>query len=344
MKTSAVIRIILWSMVVVLLTCILAVGLSGGELLGRPLPFGFSGVGFSGSGFSYPDAGRYTAGGGSFPADQVDSIEINWVSGGVTVRSYEGSELAFDETIRGQADDSMRMRHYLKDRTLVIQFCAPRQSVFRSANSPVKTLEILVPESLAARMDEAEISVASASIQVSGITADKLEIDSVSGSTDITDTSCRSFELDTVSGASAPPASPPAARRPTASAARCSLKAPLAGFSTTPSPAPSGSARRSALSGSKAPRSAGASTSRSPKTTASPPITTGSAETFPPTSRRPETRAAASTRTAAPASPSIPSAATSPSSADDHGKTPGAHDCARAFCLFSRRPSIEGAG
>ena len=76
MKTSAVIRIILWSMVVVLLTCILAVGLSGGELLGRPLPFGFSGVGFSGSGFSYPDAGRYTAGGGSFPADQVDSIEI----------------------------------------------------------------------------------------------------------------------------------------------------------------------------------------------------------------------------------------------------------------------------
>ncbi|MCQ4894368.1 DUF4097 family beta strand repeat-containing protein [Anaerotruncus sp. DFI.9.16] len=200
MKTSAVIRIILWSMVVVLLTCILAVGLSGGELLGRPLPFGFSGVGFSGSGFSYPDAGRYTAGGGSFPADQVDSIEINWVSGGVTVRSYEGSELAFDETIRGQADDSMRMRHYLKDRTLVIQFCAPRQSVFRSANSPVKTLEILVPESLAARMDEAEISVASASIQVSGITADKLEIDSVSGSTDITDTSCRSFELDTVSG------------------------------------------------------------------------------------------------------------------------------------------------
>ena len=32
MKTSAVIRIILWSMVVVLLTCILAVGLSGGEL------------------------------------------------------------------------------------------------------------------------------------------------------------------------------------------------------------------------------------------------------------------------------------------------------------------------
>lgn len=200
MKTSAVIRIILWSMVVVLLTCILAVGLSGGELLGRPLPFGFSGVGFSGSGFSYPDAGRYTAGSGSFPADQVDSIEINWVSGGVTVRSYEGSELAFDETIRGQVDDSMRMRHYLKDRTLVIQFCAPRQSVFRSANSPVKTLEVLVPESLAARMDEAEISVASASIQVSGITADKLEIDSVSGSTDITDTSCRSFELDTVSG------------------------------------------------------------------------------------------------------------------------------------------------
>lgn len=195
MKTSAVIRIILWSMVVVLLTCILAVGLTGGGLFGHPLP-----IGFSGGGFSYPDGGRYTVGGGSFPADLVDSIEVNWISGGVTVRSYEGGELAFDETIRGQADEGMRMRHYLKDRTLIIQFCAPRQNPFIGVNSPVKTLEVLVPESLAARMDEAEISVTSASVKISGITADKLEIDSVSGSAEIIDTSCRSFEIDTVSG------------------------------------------------------------------------------------------------------------------------------------------------
>ncbi len=51
MKTSAVIRIILWSMVVVLLTCILAVGLSGGELLGRPLPFGFPASAFRAAAF-----------------------------------------------------------------------------------------------------------------------------------------------------------------------------------------------------------------------------------------------------------------------------------------------------
>lgn len=262
----------------------------------------------------------------------------------MTVRSYEGSELAFDETIRGQADDSMRMRHYLKDRTLVIQFCAPRQSVFRSANSPVKTLEVLVPESLAARMDEAEISVASASIQVSGITADKLEIDSVSGSTDITDTSCRSFELDTVSG------SVRSSGLTAGSAETDSVSGPVqleGSFGKIQYDTISGSFRAGSaicperIEGSSVSGGVHITIPENDGFTADYDRVSGDFSSDFPTTGDKGRRVY---KDGGAASPSIPSAATSPSSADDHGKTPGAHDCAPGVFLFSKRPSIEGAG
>ncbi|MFR9189151.1 MAG: DUF4097 family beta strand repeat-containing protein [Anaerotruncus massiliensis (ex Togo et al. 2019)] len=192
-------------------------------------------------------------------------------------------------------------------------------------------------------MDEAEISVASASIQVSGITADKLEIDSVSGSTDITDTSCRSFELDTVSG------SVRSSGLTAGSAETDSVSGPVqleGSFGKIQYDTISGSFR--AGSAICPERIEGSSVSGSVhhdprKRRLHRRLRPGQRRLF---LRLPDDRRQGPPRLQGRQRPLLlryhqrrhlhPPRMT--------GKTPGAHNCAPGVCLFSRRPSIEGAG
>ncbi len=195
-KTSAVIRIVTWSLLAVFLIGILTIGLKGGSFFNFHLPF----TGFNGS-FGYANSEEYTVGGGAVDMEGVQDIELNWNSGNVNITSYDGSQITFDETSQRSLEEDQRMRYLVKNGKLTIQFCAPyRNFGFWNANIPDKTLEMKVPKALAGSLKEFEVSGVSAVIHADGLSAKKLVVDNVSGSSVLTNIQADTLAMDTVSG------------------------------------------------------------------------------------------------------------------------------------------------
>ena len=192
MKTSAIIRIVIWSIVAVALTGVLLVGLSSGF-------FEFGGI-HLGSTFSYADSEHYLIGGNSIDKSEISEIEINWVAGEVEVLSYEGSEVVFAEQAGRSLSQEDRMRFLLRDGKLTIQFSAPRTGFRIFSSTPSKRLEVKVPKELAGMLSELEVDAISASVRVQGVSGAKTSIETVSGGIGAADLSGQEIQMETVSG------------------------------------------------------------------------------------------------------------------------------------------------
>ena len=193
MKTSAIIRIVVWSVVALLLISMLATALAGGNIFGIKLDSPFT---FFNTGVSYSDSEQYTVGGGSFDADGVDRVQINWMAGKVHIQVGDGDQIVLSET--GAASEDEKLRYRVKDNELIVQYCAPRIPLFVSLHS--KELTVTVPQSVASRLDKLEVNATSASIEAGALTADKAEFNSVSGRIDLNGLRCDELNIDGVSG------------------------------------------------------------------------------------------------------------------------------------------------
>lgn len=188
MKTSAVIRIVSWSVVALLLLGFLICGING------TLPFFAFNVGTT---FSYSDSDKYTVGGGSSAAADVHSIEVNWVSGGVRILEHDGPDIVFREEGSEHLGERDQMRYYLKNGRLIIQFCDSRHT-FRRLNDTDKRLTIEVPRGH--KLSELQVDIVSGGVEVSGVSAADMGIESVSGSVNLSGLSADRLDAETVSG------------------------------------------------------------------------------------------------------------------------------------------------
>ncbi len=191
MRASAIIRIVIWSVVALALTGVLIAGLTTG--------FSFGGISL-GTGFSYADSDHYLVGGHSIAAEEISQIEVNWISGEVEIVPYEGSEVVFrEQSARNLSADDM-MRFYLRDGKLIIQFCAPRTGFRIFSHTPSKRLEMKVPYSLASALSQLEVNSVSSPVSVQGVSGADTSINNVSGEIRVSNLDCRELELETVSG------------------------------------------------------------------------------------------------------------------------------------------------
>ena len=167
-KTGAIIRLVIWSVVLVLVTGILL-----GELAGAPFQFNPLNISITDQ-YLFND-GEYNRGGGKVDA-LVDSLEIEWISGEVTVTPYEGETILLEETSGLSLDEQLRWK--AEGTTLKI---FPRKPFrFMGVISlPEKDLNIYLPQ---------------------GMVPKELEITSVSGEIDLKQFSCTEAALETVSG------------------------------------------------------------------------------------------------------------------------------------------------
>lgn len=188
MKQAAIIRIVAWSVLAVFLTAFLISGITRG----------FSSFSFDfGSVFNYQDSSKYSIAEGTVNAGQVQTIEINWVSGGVRIEAYDGDDVIFSETSNKSLDENSKMRYDLRDKNLIIQFCAPHR-IFPSLNNLSKDLTLLVPydHPLAAL----DLESVSADVEVTGITAAEMDVESVSGPVMLRDLTSEDLDIEMVSG------------------------------------------------------------------------------------------------------------------------------------------------
>ncbi|MDR1619342.1 MAG: DUF4097 domain-containing protein [Clostridiales bacterium] len=197
MKTAAIIRIVLFSIIALVLLALLVAGIGGNILFRRYWPdISFGGVNFSVDGFQYPNAAAYQSGVGSVDADEINDIDVNWMDGDITVVTADTDMITFSETSDRALSDKMKMRHYIENGKLYIRFC---EAGLR--NWPFgfnKHLTLTVPKGSA--YDVMQIESVSGAVAVDGVQAENFDLTTVSGRTALTNMRCEQMNINTVSG------------------------------------------------------------------------------------------------------------------------------------------------
>ena len=181
MKRSAIARIIIWSLTTVILTGVLIAGIAAPSFLNV----------FS---FSLGRSDDYTYGPASLNASQIDEVEVEWVSGDITITESENDKISFDETSTRKLDTEDQLGYRIEGRKLII-VQTTRSYWFGSA--PSKDLQLTLPSMLYALT----LETVSADVTMTGdFTIHEVDMESVSARLDIDELSCNGISLESVSG------------------------------------------------------------------------------------------------------------------------------------------------
>lgn len=192
MKRNAIARIIIWSLVAVLLTSLLVVGISS-----SPSSF-FTGDWSSGIiGVTYKNSALYNVGGGTV-TDEFHSIKVNWTNGKINIEAYDGEDTVISETEVAEKENKLRWR--VEDGVLKIQQMAAGMR-FGLKQTPKKTLTVKIPSNVAEGLKAVTSDSVSAEVTITSISAsDKIEIDTISGGANLKNIKTEKLDIDTVSG------------------------------------------------------------------------------------------------------------------------------------------------
>lgn len=179
MKTNAIIRIILFSLMILLLLGLLAAGLG-------------IGIYMFDVGTSTQD---YISGSGSVFADEINNLHIEWASGSVSIQTADVDTISFTETATGNNIPEMVYAEH--NGTLTIQFGKPALQI-GLFSFVEKDLTITVPTDWECK--QLDIEAASADVSVNSLLANKAELDIASGDTKFIDCDLEQLEIDSASG------------------------------------------------------------------------------------------------------------------------------------------------
>lgn len=190
MKSNAIIRIILFTIVILILASLL-----GFVLLADSLAFNSSSFG------RRENTDGNLSSSGEVDASQIKDLEIEWVSGSITIIPTDSDKITFTETGASNEDEAMIWKQS-GDR-LIIQFGGEMTtSGFNffgiNTNTYSKDLEVCVPKNWIC--DKLNIESVSARIDVSDLAAGEIALDNVSGICDFDNCTAEDITLNTVSG------------------------------------------------------------------------------------------------------------------------------------------------
>lgn len=161
MKASAIIRIILYTLLFLTLLGILIAGIVAGEFI---------------SNISFGSAGGNVASVGSVPANQIKNLDIEWAAGSVTIQTADVDEISFAENEGLTEKQKMVWKQYSD--TLSLQFGKSNVIFGISFGTDInisKDLVITVPKEW--NCDELIITGAAVEVDISGLTVDRIDLD-----------------------------------------------------------------------------------------------------------------------------------------------------------------------
>ncbi len=159
MKSNAIIRIVLYSLVIVLLLGLLLTGIGIGEYIFH-----------IGTGGGVSVHGRT-----SIDAADIDGLQIDWVSGNVTIQAGDTDAITFEES--GDFEDDEAMTYTVKNGILKLSAYQSRIQI-GFVSMPSKDLVITVPWDWVCR--DLELDGASITLDIMGLTLENLDIDGAS--------------------------------------------------------------------------------------------------------------------------------------------------------------------
>ncbi len=198
MKNSAVIRIVLFSVLAVFLIGLLIAGilLSWAPFYAYEHNTGSFVQNMDEDDWDDQMVGGNVSGSGAVVADQVSELEIQWVAGSITIVPGDTEQIEFSET----GNDKKPMVWKQVGNKLLIQFSEDRHRVhfgfgFRDYS---KDLTVTVPKNWTAH--EVEINAVSANVDISDLTIGEVNLNSVSGVVALSNCVVESCSAETVSG------------------------------------------------------------------------------------------------------------------------------------------------
>lgn len=192
MKKSAIIRVCVWTAVVMLLAVALIVGVGGGSLFDR----WERGTKVA---YSYDNADEYIAGDAAVSAAGIRAVEVHWVSGQVHVEVYDGADITFSESADSMLDVDDQLYYRVKDGKLTIEFRKSNNSIF-NLRSLSKTLTLRLPRTLTLSTLRIENVSSSIHAQGGGLQVGTIDIENVSGAINLHEFVANRLELESVSG------------------------------------------------------------------------------------------------------------------------------------------------
>lgn len=185
MRTNAIVRIVLYSIAILILVSILA----GCLLLNTFI------VNTDWEPFFVSENTGTLASAGYVSADEIKNIRIDWAAGSISIVPGDVDNILFSETQDLREED--RMVFSKQGDTLIIRFTNTRVFFGISFDAP-KDLLITVPQDWICQ--ELEIDAASASVHVTGMTIETVDFDGASGSFRFDDCHVGTLDVDTASG------------------------------------------------------------------------------------------------------------------------------------------------
>jgi len=190
MKTNAIIRIVLYSIVILLIVSILGGFLAFDRYTFRRENSSWAAPIVTGGSGEYIE-GQNTAA----DAKSVTHMEIEWIAGSVTILEGDTDQILLSES--GRYDASEAMVFHQNGSKLTIEY--QKQDVYIGLYSaPEKDLTITVPrdwEGISISLD-----TASARLNMNGITVREVELDSASGGAVFENCAIEELDVETASG------------------------------------------------------------------------------------------------------------------------------------------------
>jgi len=128
----------------------------------------------------------------------LHSLNINWVSGEITIVPHDGNEIHVTEFAQRSLRDNETLRMNTDGGTLTIRF---RERDNNVGNMPRKNLEVLVPRELSENLTRLSVNTISGGISVKDFEASTVNLSSVSAEVEITGIVSQSIDINTTSGA-----------------------------------------------------------------------------------------------------------------------------------------------
>ena len=185
-SASAVVRIVIWSVVFCLLTGLFALAMF------REI-FGHGGISLGFGGYYYDDDG-FSIGNGTTERT-ITELNIDWVAGDVTVALSDGDRVEIFEDYDGT--DANRLRWKVRGSELIVKFRKPTWFDEGYVDDE-KKLMVLIPASMADDLDEIQIETVFSNQNI-GVSARELDVSSVSGQVTVVG-NYRTVDIETVSG------------------------------------------------------------------------------------------------------------------------------------------------
>ncbi len=140
----------------------------------------------------------YQTGNASLPAETLDEIEVDWVSGSVDIEIHDQNTIEIREEYTGN-DDSQKLRYRYENGKLSVKFCKPQWFFGIFHRFEGKNLTLLIPANLADHLQKVKIDNVSAAVSVCGLSGNTLDMETVSGNIRATDLHFKKIDIDGVS-------------------------------------------------------------------------------------------------------------------------------------------------